>query len=118
MSNNKFEFTRANRLLTSADFKKVFDNAKKSGDKYFTVLVSNNDLNVARLGLAISKKNTRLAVQRNRLKRLIRESFRLNNETLLGIDIVVLASYRASKQNNSVLISSLDKHWTKVTDII
>ncbi len=111
-------FSHSDRLLKAVDYKYVFDEAVKSGDRFFTVLVRENNLKKARLGLAISKKNTRLAVHRNRLKRLIRESFRLNKNSLLGLDIVVLASFRASQQQNFSLISSLDKHWKKVTDII
>ena len=43
-----------------------------------------------RLGMLISKKNCRLAVDRNRIKRMIREHFRLAQHTLVGMDVVVM----------------------------
>ena len=67
----------------------------------------------ARLGLAISKKNCRLAVQRNRLKRIVRESFRSNKEMLGGLDIVVMCQTAASRARNKELFDSLAEHWQR-----
>jgi len=53
----------------------------------FTVLYKDNGEQEARLGLAISKKLCKLAVGRNRLKRVARESFRLHRAELSGLDI-------------------------------
>lgn len=55
------------------------------------LLFAKNDLNYARLGLAISKKHLPLATQRNLVKRLIREQFRHHRSGLVGVDIVVLS---------------------------
>jgi ribonuclease P protein component len=118
MASSEFSFRQADRLLTAADFKFVFAKAVKSSDSNFTVLYRKSGKNNARLGLAIAKKNTRLAVQRNRLKRLIRDSFRLNRQQLQGLDIVVLASNRASRQENALLHKSLLLHWKKLSDTI
>jgi len=49
-----------------------------------------NQLTYPRLGISIAKKNIRLAVQRNRLKRLVRETFRVRQTKLSGRDIVVV----------------------------
>lgn len=65
-----------------------------------------------RLGLAISKKNVRLAVDRNRIKRLIRESFRTRNAGLDGLDIVVLARSGVHRADNRQILQSLEQLWS------
>lgn len=79
----------------------------------FTVLYKENGEQEARLGLAISKKNCRLAVGRNRLKRVVRESFRHHYEYLKGLDVVVLNQPAAKVASNRVLFDSLVQHWRK-----
>ncbi|MFV2061014.1 MAG: ribonuclease P protein component, partial [Gammaproteobacteria bacterium] len=78
-------FTRSSRLTDAAEYAYVFAQACKQSNKHFTLLSRQNDREVARLGLAIAKKQLRLAVSRNRIKRLIRESFRFNQELLTGL---------------------------------
>jgi ribonuclease P protein component len=77
----------------------------------FTVLYKKNDEQEARLGLAISKKNCRGAVGRNRLKRLVRESFRLHQQDLEGLDVVVMNQPSATRASNKALFDSLNEHW-------
>ena len=79
----------------------------------FTVLCRDNGGLEARLGLAISKKNCRHAVGRNRLKRLVRESFRQHRADLQGLDVVVLNQPDARRAGNKVLAASLERHWQK-----
>lgn len=98
-------------MLDAASFGRVFKKARRSSDKLFTVLYRNNGRNRPRLGLAISKKNCRLAVQRNRLKRVVRESFRRHQQQLTGMDIVVLNRRDSYKADNKALFESLAKHW-------
>ncbi len=105
------------RLLKAAEFNRVFDKALRSSDQYFTVLARPNDLDSPRLGLAISKKKVKLAVTRNRLKRIIRESFRLNQHRLFNADYIVLAGNQASTASNSRLIQSLGKHWEQLNKL-
>ncbi|MEM6513998.1 MAG: ribonuclease P protein component [Pseudomonadota bacterium] len=108
----RLRFRRNSRLLNAAAYGRVFDGAKRSRDTWFTVLYRSHSDNPARLGLAVSKKHCRQAVDRNRIKRLVRESFRQNQHELAGMDIVVLnkpATHRATRQQ---LRSSLEKHWT------
>jgi ribonuclease P protein component len=79
----------------------------------FTVLYKRNGEQDARLGLAISKKHCRGAVGRNRLKRLIRESFRMNRGDLRGLDIIVLNQAAATRASNKALFDSLNEHWQR-----
>ena len=105
------------RLLKAADFDRVFDKAMRSSDQYFTVLARLNDLEYPRLGLAISKKKAKLAVTRNRLKRTIRESFRLMQQDLCRADFIVLAGNRCGSANSRRLNESLEQHWQKLNKL-
>lgn len=106
-------FRRRSRLADKSSFDAVFRKAVRSRDRVFTVLYRPNEKAVARLGLAISKKNCRLATGRNRLKRIVRESFRQHLDELPGLDIVVLNQPAAARANNRLLFASLDAHWQK-----
>jgi ribonuclease P protein component len=105
------------RLLKAAEFNRVFDKAMRSGDQYFTVLARPNDLEYPRLGLAISKKKAKLAVTRNRLKRIIRESFRQKQQELCCADYIVLAGNSSGTANNRRLTESLERHWQKLNKL-
>ena len=65
----------------------------------------------ARLGLVVAKKNVRLAVDRNRIKRLIRESFRRRQHSLEGIDVIVLARRGVDRQSNREFFKAIDEQW-------
>ena len=79
----------------------------------FTVLSRKNGTDRARLGLAIAKKHCRRASGRNRLKRLVRESFRRHAAELEGLDIVVLGQPGTSRADNKAIFSSLARHWQR-----
>jgi ribonuclease P protein component len=93
------------------DYQRVFEQARRSADNYLTVLGRNNGRTYPRLGLAISKKQIRKATDRNRIKRLIRESFRHQQHTLTGLDFIVMARSNATQANHEILRRSLQKHW-------
>lgn len=113
-ASTQFSFTPQQRLLQAEQFNRVFNKNKRSRDQYFIVLASPNHLPYARLGLAVSRKAAGDAVPRNRLKRLIRESFRLHQPLEPSVDCVVMARPGAAQQESSTLLKSLDKHWTRV----
>lgn len=109
-------FSREQRLLSPADFSRVFSKPLKSSDAYFTVLARARPagFEVARLGMAIAKKQLRRAVDRNRVKRLVRETFRLQVAQDCGIDFVVMTRSTARQRSNAELISSLEKHFRQL----
>lgn len=111
----QYSFTREQRLLTSKDFGNVFDKPSRLSDRFFTILVKKQMVPMqARLGLAIAKKNLKRAHDRNLVKRIVRESFRLNQEKLIGYDIVVLVKGNVSLDNRELLHQSLKQHWEKI----
>lgn len=64
----------------------------------------------ARLGMVVAKRNVKLAVDRNKLKRLIRESFRLQHQQMQGLDVVVVVKKDfAFADNNLVNLSGIFK---------
>ena len=93
----------------------MFKKATRSRDKWFTVLCRDNKGGEARLGLAISKKNCRAATNRNRIKRIVRESFRHHQTALAGFDVVVINQPAAAGGNNRQLFDSLAGHWQQCT---
>ena len=109
-------FDKSCRLLEKADFAKIFNHGTKRHGKYFLLIVSSNNLEHARLGIAVSRKVSTKAVIRNRIKRQIRESFRTNKNILKGLDCVVIARQSAATVEKSVLRSSLDNHWQKISE--
>ena len=114
MATQQFSFSRLYRLCSPAEFRRVFQQATRSGDHFFTVLWRENGNSTARIGFAIAKKQISLAVDRNRVRRLARESFRHQRENFPGIDIVLLAKAAAGKASNEQLLKSLEKHWLKI----
>ena len=89
----------------------MFEKATRSRDKWFTVLCRENDDGPARLGLAISKKHCRKATARNKIKRIVRESFRQHQAMLSGVDIVVINKPAAADAAREQLSDSLETHW-------
>lgn len=103
-------FGRDKRLLTPRQFKAVFDSANnKVPSKSVLLLARDNQLGHPRLGLVIGKKSVKLAVERNRIKRQIRESFRHNQNILDGVDIVIVARRGIADLSNIELRQQFDK---------
>jgi|APSaa5957512535_1039671.scaffolds.fasta_scaffold47737_2 ribonuclease P protein component len=107
-------FPASGRLLTSSEFDAVFKkNQIKISTPEFLFLVADNQVEQSRLGMVVSKKNTSHAVDRNQLKRLVREVFRKTQ--MAPVDVVVLTRTGANKQSNQALIRVLEKSFYKIT---
>ena len=116
MAEGAARFPRARRLTRPYEFRRVFDKPYRSVDACFTVLYRPNGLDYPRLGLAITRKRVRHAVARQRIKRQVRESFRLGQRLLNGLDLVVLAREGTAKHAKDELRASLTKHWQRIHD--
>jgi len=111
------KFSRQSRLLKPAQFKSVFQQPIRSSDDFFRILARVNQENHHRLGMAVSKKACSKAVGRNRIKRVVRESFRnrmLESFSEQPLDLVILPTARATNQSNQTLDESLVIHWQKL----
>ena len=108
-------FGREKRLLVPRQFKAVFDSPTgKVPGKNVLLLARDNALVHPRLGLVIGKKSVKLSVERNRLKRQIRETFRHNLELLAGWDIVIVAKKGLGDLENAELKHQFEKLWKRL----
>lgn len=110
-------FGKQHRLLTPKEFKAVFDGAlyKASHRSLLLLAITSEQSDApARLGLVVAKKHARLAVQRNRLKRLLRESFRHHKAELAGLDIVALVKPGLWQQDNPSIRAVIEEQWARL----
>ncbi|MFL6624091.1 MAG: ribonuclease P protein component [Sulfurifustaceae bacterium] len=104
---------RARRLSGAADFDAARRGDLRSRDPFFNVTASRHP-GSGRIGIAVSRRVSPKAVARNRIKRLIRESFRTQQGMLQGLNIVVVAQPPAARANNAALTRSLRSHWRQL----
>ena len=109
----KLAFPRELRLLTPAHFTFVFQQPLRAGTTPITILGRQNSLGHPRIGLTVAKKNVKRAHERNRIKRLTRESFRLRQHELPSMDFVVVAKKGVADLDNRALSEALEKLWRR-----
>ncbi len=102
------------RLRKKRDFDRVFNQPLRSARRCFTVLARSNPMTHARLGLAVSKKVDKRAVGRNRIKRMIRESFRQDAIAAASLDVVVIARPPAASDEPGTVRKELAEHWQRL----
>jgi len=103
-------------LHQPAEFREVKRRGKRFADAYFSLSVLANHEAYPRLGLSIATRIFGTAVARNRIKRLTRESFRLNQYSLPPVDVTVSAREAARQANPGDLRASLDNHWKSIRE--
>jgi ribonuclease P protein component len=108
-------YPRTARLLKPGDFAALRKNAKRIHGVALQIEYRFTDAPTARLGMAVSRRVSKLAVVRNRIRRTVRESFRLHYASLPSCDILVVARTVASTHSNQTLRDELDGLWRKLT---
>jgi ribonuclease P protein component len=107
-------FPRSHRLVTQAEYKTLFKKAHKVSHRFLTILYKKNNNLYGRLGLIVGKRVAKKAVSRNQIKRVIRESFRFQQDKLSGIDIIVIARQQCDKLSKQKLREGIDQLWAKL----
>lgn len=109
---NSLSFTRECRLLSPKAFSTVMDAPTlRATQPAFMLLARENTLGVARIGFILPKRRVRLAVARNCVKRIMRESFRHRLPGLAGLDIVVMARNGLDALDAAALRQAADRQF-------
>lgn len=115
-SKGRLTLSAQSRLRRKSDFDAAYARGRRTGNALFGVTVRSNETGRPRLGLAVAVRVAGSSVERNRIRRIIRESFRLHQHELPLLDIVVSARERARHAPGQVLHASLAALWRKVTE--
>ena len=96
-----FCLPKKKRLASNSQFKAVMANGKRLSDGLLTLYIAKNDFDYPRLGVSVGKSHGN-AIVRNRLKRLLREAFRQNQDRIPpGFDYLLMISPQRSKEANA-----------------
>jgi ribonuclease P protein component len=107
-------FGKDKRLLKSSDYKEVFDNnSVRVAHPNLLIPSEPNGTGTSRLGLVIGKKNVPTAVARNKIKRVVRETFRLT-ELPVAVDLVFLARKDLGKLSSTELATLIKQSWGRL----
>jgi len=108
---------RSARLLRPGDFSALRQSGKRLATKYFHCEYRPNETRSARLGMAVSRRVSKLAVERNRIRRQVRETFRLGRPTLPAWDVLVIARTNAATADSKILRVELIALWQKLAHL-
>ena len=112
MSN--YAFTKTDRLRKRTEYLHVSQHGKKVQNLHFLAYYSPNNENASRLGITVTKRIGN-AVTRNRIKRLVREDFRLNHKEVQPyLDINVIAKKNAVAETSATIFHSLGDLFEKI----
>lgn len=106
------------RMSQARDIKRVFESSLRISNAYITIRARRRASETPRLALAIAKKHVSSAVKRNRIKRIVRESFRRNVVLLAMLDVVVISRPALAGIDNASLRQALDAEWPNLVEKI
>lgn len=110
----RYRLPRTARLLTGAQFKAVFATRQSLDDRLFRICHCPSAQ--PRLGMAVSRRVAPRAVDRNRIRRRIRETFRLHRPQLPPRDYVVVARPAAVEASDQTLNRALNRLWQRFSE--
>lgn len=117
--NPSYSLSSQQRLKKPDQFQTVYKSKQWGGSKHYTFNVLAQDglddnLGHGVLGATVSKKVSKLAVDRNRIKRQIRDYYRLHQHDIDNAHLVITAKPSCNKASNVDRYQSLDELWTKI----
>lgn len=107
-------FPRHVRLTGAKEFQRVFQQGKRLNVVGLSVRMAENGEGYPRLGLAIAKRSLRRAHDRNRVRRLVRESFRQHQDGLPPVDIVIMSRNDVLQMANLEVFQQLEYLWGRL----
>lgn len=108
---------RATRLRRAADFLALRDAPGRLAGRYVLIRYATAAGTGARMGMAVSRRVSKRAVERNRIKRQVRESFRRMRARLPALDLLVIARSEAAAADNAILRAELDRLWPRLRSL-
>lgn len=112
---NRARFTKRVRLLTPAQFDRAFKEGRRLHQGPMSAVIAVNPLGYPRIGFALGKRFAKRAVQRNRVKRLLRERFRLQQLELSKVDLIFFLRAKLPLAAQAEL-EAVDQLWRKVLE--
>jgi ribonuclease P protein component len=113
----KQTFGKHARITKKRDYLTVYQQGVRRHSEHFTIVTCKNEMGISRLGITVSKK-VGSAVERNRIRRLVREFFRLNRSRLsTPQDIVIIAKRNIAKLAYQELCTELESHLIEKSDV-
>ena len=103
-----FNLIKQSKLIKTDDFSSVFNFRKRIASHYLVIRFKPNELACPRLGLIVTKKTAKLAVDRNYMRRVLRELFRLNQHNIAALDLVIQIQTTFKKPNFLQLKNEFD----------
>lgn len=110
-------FPRSARLLAKADFDALFRAGQSVGSSFFRALVLPSKTINVRLGITVPKRIVVYAHDRNRIKRLLREAFRIRRSELPMIDLVILARNGILSASDEMLRNDINQIFNRVAQL-
>lgn len=110
----EFGLPPAARLRRAADFAALRHASGRLDTRFFLIRYRATEADSARLGLAVSRRVSKRAVDRNRIKRNVRESFRLVRARLPALDLLLIARQQAATAAGRALRADLDAAWFRL----
>lgn len=112
------KFNNTDGIKKDSDFRRIYQKGKSFADRNLVIYYINNNVGKSRIGISISKKVGKANV-RNRIRRCIKESYRLNIDSKIkrGYDIVFIARVNSSNSDYKAIEKSI-KYITKKANVI
>lgn len=102
------------RLRNPVDFAALRRDGKRIATRHFRTQYRLTQAGEPRLGMAVSRRVSKRAVVRNRIRRIVRESFRLRRSDLPNCDVLLVAQASTAALTGGELRSDLDGLWTQL----